>query len=53
MLILCEMLKIALNYAKKMTNFISYLNMIINTPIESLYQIESICVIFSNSLKSF
>jgi hypothetical protein len=47
------MLKIALNYAKKMTNFISYLNMIINTPTESSYQIESICVIFSNNLKSF
>jgi hypothetical protein len=47
------MLKIGLNYAKKMTNFISYLNMIINTPIESQYQFESIFVIFSNNLKSF
>ena len=39
MLILSEMLKIALNYAKKLTNFISHSNMKIYTPIEYPYQI--------------
>ena len=39
MLILCEMLKIAINYAEKMTNFISHLNMLVYTPIESTIQI--------------
>ena len=39
LLVLSEMLKIALNYAKKLTNFISRLNMRIYTPIESPYQI--------------
>ena len=39
MLILSELLKIALNYAKKLANFISHSNMKIYTPIESPYQI--------------